>query len=60
MLEELEWQHPAMFKFIRQGGKGTYEQQLLADFDADLFSKASLDTEGRDMLARPLLSAKAR
>jgi hypothetical protein len=43
MLEELEWQHPAMFKFIRQGGKGTYEQQLLADFDADLFSKSMLD-----------------
>lgn len=43
MLEELEWQHPAMFKFIRQGGKGTYEQQLLEDFDADMFSKASLE-----------------
>lgn len=42
MLEELEWQHPAMFKFIRQGGKGTYEQQLLTDYDADLFAKSEL------------------
>lgn len=45
MLEELEWQHPAMFKFIRQGGKGTYEQQLLADYDADLFAKATLSAD---------------
>lgn len=45
MLEELEWQHPAMFKFIRQGGKGTYEQQLLADFDSDLFSRSRLRNE---------------
>jgi hypothetical protein len=45
MLEELEFQHPAMFKFIRQGGKGTYEQQLLADFDADLFAKSELDLD---------------
>lgn len=42
MLEELEWQHPAMFKFIRQGGKGTYEQQLLTDYDEDLFAKSEL------------------
>lgn len=48
MLEELEWQHPMMFKFIRQGGKGTYEQQLIADYDADLFSKASLTGEAAD------------
>lgn len=51
MLEELEWQHPAMFKFIRQGGKGTYEQQLLEDYDADLFAKASLATHGSGSLA---------
>lgn len=47
MLEELEWQHPSMFKFIRNGAAGKeYERQLIEDFDADLFSKASLTREG--------------
>jgi hypothetical protein len=45
MLEELEEQHPAVFKFIRKGHKGTYEMQLLNDYDNDLFATATLDRD---------------
>jgi hypothetical protein len=43
MLEELEWQHPRMFKLIRGGVAGKeYERQLIEDYDNDLFSKSEL------------------
>jgi hypothetical protein len=54
MLEELEWQHPRMFKLIRGGVAGKeYERQLIEDYDADLFSKGSLNVEDNTIVHAP-------
>lgn len=54
LLEEIEWDHPAVFKFIRKGAKGTYEMQLLADYDNDQFATANIEVEvGGDEIYRP-------
>jgi hypothetical protein len=53
MLEELEWQHPRMFKLIRGGVAGKeYERQLIEDYDADLFSKSQLGESNESLEGR--------
>jgi hypothetical protein len=50
MLEELEWEHPKMFKLIRGGFMGKeYERQLLEDFDNGEFSASRSESTTQDM-----------